>query len=74
MEFTSQEQVINYINAEEGIYFGGTDTRSAEARAAEYAVFCAETEDVEEIRAHLEAIVEAGASFDVNEALEIATK
>lgn len=80
MERTSISEVIrdinNAANGEMVTYFGGSDTRSAEAIAAEYAVEAADEAgygvDKKNIEAHLELLKEDGANFDSSEALKIA--
>ena len=76
-EARSIDKVVEIINAsnngESSVYFGGTDTRSAEVMAGQYAWEAAEesgyTDDTS-IEAHLDILVEAGAKFDFAAALE----
>ena len=73
----SLEQVVEIINnSHEGYasaYFGGTDTRDAQAMAGQYAWEAASasgyTSD-ETIEAYLDILVEHGAKFDFKLALE----
>ncbi|WP_284211132.1 hypothetical protein [Proteus mirabilis] len=73
----SLEQVVEIINesynGNSASYFGGSDTRDAEVMAGQYAWEAASesgyTSD-ESIEAHLDILVEHGAKFDFNLALE----
>ena len=72
----SIEQVVEIINkAKAGHasdYFGGTDLRSAEKMAGQYALDSAEEAgytDSDSIAAHLDLLAEAGANFDFHVAL-----
>lgn len=75
------EQVVDAIN-EAGSscfgagYFGGTDTRSSEKMAAEYAAADVQDWDFweDELEAHLDCLVEAGANFNYALALSEAKK
>lgn len=70
----SLEQVVEIINANEGSeYFGGTDLRSAEQMAGQYAWEAASESgytDDQSIEGQLEILADAGAMFDFNEALK----
>lgn len=76
-EASNINEVVEIINAssngESSGYFGGTDTRDAEAMAGQYAWEAAKesgyTDDTS-IAAQLDFLVEAGAEFDSTSALE----
>lgn len=68
----SLDQVVAVING------GGTSSFNNEEIAAQYAWDAAEDNgegmSTEEIEAHLDVLVEAGAEFDYQEALEVVAK
>ena len=73
-EARSIEQIVSIINDQEGSeYFGGTDLRTPEAMAGEYAYNAAEeqcnTED-DNIEANLYILADFGAEFDFYGAIE----
>ena len=82
-EATSLEQVVSAINqAADGHgvdYFGGTDMRSAEKMAGQYALDAVTSSDYpevneENIAGHLEILEQAGAHFDPSGAVALALK
>lgn len=81
-EAKSIDQVVEIINASASgkavKYFGGSDIRSAEEMAAQYAFECATEAGFgtgeSEIEAYLDALVDAGATFDYSEARAKAAK
>ena len=72
-EANTLEQVVEIINSDEASeYFGGTDLRSAEKMAGQYAWEAAEESgytDDESIEAHLDILSDAGARFNFSNAL-----
>lgn len=76
-EAQSFDQVVDIMNesnqGNSSSYYGGSDTRSVEDMAGQYAWEAAEESgyiDVENISAHLNFLAEAGVEFDFNVALQ----